>query len=341
MPSPQTWQASGWEKTKMKEAKIAIIGCGRHSTANIFPSLRFAPFDLIATCDLDEEKAKRNARKFGARRWYTDYKEMFQKEELDGVIVVINAKMQNQLGIEAMKAGFNVFTEKPPSTTSAEALEAVQVSRETGKTMMTAFKKRYAPAYAKCKEIITNKGGTKGFHLNISYTLGGYGSSDEAAQYFLLDAGIHVIDLASFLLEDMEEVYTLKTEDHTSYLVSLRCGSGGIASLSMSSEGGSSKAYEKLELIGYQTVTMVENVINLTHYDGNDGSIFEMKPQFVTSGKWTEVTTGFAGELRAFADLILHGKEPPSEIYASYKSMVLYEAIRDLHGEVVKLQFAV
>lgn len=324
----------------MKEAKIAIIGCGRHSTANIFPSLRFAPFDLIATCDLDEEKAKRNARKFGARRWYTNYKEMFEKEDLDGVIIVINAKMQNHIGIEAMKAGFDVFTEKPPSTTSDEALEAVRVSRETGKTMMTAFKKRYAPTYEKCKEIITNKGGTKGFHLNISYILGGYGSSDEAARHFLFDAGIHIIDLANFLLEDIEEIYTVKTDGHASYLVSLRCKSSSIGSLSMSSEGARGCAYEKLELIGHQTITLVENVINLTHYDGSDGSMFEIKPKFATSGGWTEMTTGFAGELQAFADLILEGKKPPSEIYASYKSMVLYEAIGDLQGKTVKLQFA-
>jgi predicted dehydrogenase len=323
-----------------KEAKIAIIGCGRHSTANIFPSLRFAPFDLIATCDLDEEKAKRNARKFGARRWYTDYREMFEREDLDGVIIVINAKMHYQIGIEAMRAGFHVFTEKPPSTTSDEALEAVQVSRETGKTMMTAFKKRYAPAYVRCKEIIRDKGGTRGFHLNISYVLGGYGRDDEAARRFLFDAGIHIIDLANFLLEDIEEVYTVKTEGHASYLVSLRCKSGGIGSLSMSSEGVGGNAYEKLELIGHQTLTVVENVINLTHYDGRERSMFEMRPRFATSGNWTEVTTGFAGELRAFADLILEGRKPPSEISASYKSMVLYEAIRDLHGKVVNLRFA-
>ena len=170
--------------------------------------------------------------------------------------------------------------------------------------------------------------------------LGGYLSDDHSADDFLLDAGIHIIDLANFLLDDIQDVHTIKATDHASYLVSLRCESGGIGSLSMSCEGARGNASERLELAGHGTLTIVDNVINLGHWDSGDGSMYEIRPKFATSGNWTGVTTGFAGELQAFADVILDGRKPPSEIFASYRSMVLYEAIRDCHGRTVTLEEA-
>ena len=44
--------------------------------------------NLVATCDLDEEKAKTFARQFGALRHYTDHMKMLCGEKLDAVFVV-------------------------------------------------------------------------------------------------------------------------------------------------------------------------------------------------------------------------------------------------------------
>ena len=71
------------------QAKLAFIGCGGFATASIFPNNHLVPqIDLVAVCDLDEARAQRNARTFGARRVYTDLHEMLDKEELDGVVVI-------------------------------------------------------------------------------------------------------------------------------------------------------------------------------------------------------------------------------------------------------------
>ena len=54
----------------MEKVRIGFIGCGGFSTGAVYPSLHHAPVDLVAVCDLDEAKAKRNAKWFGADRFY-------------------------------------------------------------------------------------------------------------------------------------------------------------------------------------------------------------------------------------------------------------------------------
>ena len=71
-----------------RKARVGFIGCGGHSFRNVYPCLKFAPVDLIATCDLDEERASTFAREFGALRHYTDHTEMLAKEDLESGFIV-------------------------------------------------------------------------------------------------------------------------------------------------------------------------------------------------------------------------------------------------------------
>ena len=81
------------------KAKIGFVGCGGFSTGNLYPVIHTIPeFDLVAVCDLKEDLAKKNARNFGARRWYTDLDKMLSEEKLDGVIIVGLPKMHYEVG---------------------------------------------------------------------------------------------------------------------------------------------------------------------------------------------------------------------------------------------------
>ncbi|MDP6038059.1 MAG: Gfo/Idh/MocA family oxidoreductase, partial [Candidatus Latescibacteria bacterium] len=66
----------------MSEPKIAIIGAGNLSTKRIYPNIGAAGGNLVGICDLDRQKAKRNARRFGGNV-YTDFKEMIATESPD------------------------------------------------------------------------------------------------------------------------------------------------------------------------------------------------------------------------------------------------------------------
>ena len=69
--------------------RVGFIGCGNHATGSLYPNLVTIPeADLVACCDLVEEKARRNAERFDVPHWYTDYDSMLKEHELDAVFVV-------------------------------------------------------------------------------------------------------------------------------------------------------------------------------------------------------------------------------------------------------------
>ena len=71
-----------------KKLRIGIIGTGGISHAHMNGYLAQGDrVELVACCDLDEEKVKAYAEKFGFARYYTDLHEMMAKEELDCVSV--------------------------------------------------------------------------------------------------------------------------------------------------------------------------------------------------------------------------------------------------------------
>ena len=92
------------------EIRAGVIGCGSHSFRNVYPTFQFAPVDLVATCDLDADKARAFARAFGAKSSYTDYREMLAREELDAVFIVTGYDAKGRplypdLTVECLRAG--------------------------------------------------------------------------------------------------------------------------------------------------------------------------------------------------------------------------------------------
>src|SRR5512140_2558542 len=76
--------------TSARHIRAGFIGCGSHAFRNVYPTFQFAPVNLIATCDLDADKAASFARQFGAERSYTDHRKMIESEKLDAVFIVTN-----------------------------------------------------------------------------------------------------------------------------------------------------------------------------------------------------------------------------------------------------------
>ena len=52
-----------WENDLMEDLRVGFLGAGGFATHTIYPALHFAPLVLKAICDMDVEKADRNAKK--------------------------------------------------------------------------------------------------------------------------------------------------------------------------------------------------------------------------------------------------------------------------------------
>jgi predicted dehydrogenase len=140
------------------EIKVGFIGCGSHSFRNIYPTFQFAPVKLVATCDLEIDKARSFAAKFGAQNAYGDYREMLDKEQLDAVFIVTGYDKKGRplypaMALDCLAAGTNVWIEKPPaaSCTEIEAMRAA--AAKAGKQVQVGLKKMFFPANEKAKAL--------------------------------------------------------------------------------------------------------------------------------------------------------------------------------------------
>ncbi len=190
----------------MEKLRVAIIGTGGISNAHI-GGYQAIPekCEVVAVCDLDEEKVKRYAEINKVPAYYTDYNEMLAKEKIDAVSVCTWNSSHKGATIAALKAGCKVLCEKPMAMNTAEAEEMLAVSKETGNLLMLGFVRRFGNDADLIRKFID--GGTMGdlYYAKACYLRrngcpgGWFGDKEYAGGGPLIDLGVHVIDLVRFL----------------------------------------------------------------------------------------------------------------------------------------------
>jgi myo-inositol 2-dehydrogenase/D-chiro-inositol 1-dehydrogenase len=309
-----------------EDPRLAIIGAGSLSSRRIYPYIGAAGAQLVGVCDLDETRAARNARLFGGRP-YADIDGMLAAEKPDGVIVCIDAQHHAELATKLIRLGVPVYTEKPPAETAADALRVAREAQKHGVLCMTAFKKRYNTAYTRAREWLDTYPVEHRLALSIDYCSATY-ANDTLRRDFLFDFCIHAIDLAAFLFGDVATVYALSVNGH-GYAVSLRFTCGAVGSLCFSDGRSFRVPTEEVEITLRDGNFMT--IHNSSHWRiTRDGEPCEWRePSTFTSQGDSGRDTGHLAELEAFvAALREYRNTTRSDIAESYKSMVLYEAIR-------------
>lgn len=327
----------------MDTVRIATVGAGNLSTAKIYPCFQALPVELVAVCDLDRERAEDRARRFGAGKVYTDVDEMFAAEELDALVVCIGPEQHPVMATKGLQAGLHVYTEKPPSVTAAEALEVARLAEEKDRLVMAAFKKRYTPIYEKMKDAMGADGFSPPKLISVRRSAGQYTNEGPRSE-FLLDFCIHAIDLVAWLGGTVVEVYATRPNANA-YSVSLTFESGTVGSMALAA---SSWGFADEQVCVYgKTMGFIEARDMRQLFIADEGG--EMREvyrvDFSTAGQDGQVVGGFFPEMRAFVEAVRTGDRSlcRSDIAESYRSMVLYEAIKQSAetGAVVKLDYAI
>jgi len=122
---------------------------------------------------------------------------------IDTVFICTPNFLNKALTIKTLKAGKNIFCEKPPAFNSKDVKEIIEVEKKSGKKLMYGFNHRHHESIQYMKNLIdSNEFG------NVIWLRGRYGKSvdhsffdtwrakkDLAGGGILLDQGIHMLDL--------------------------------------------------------------------------------------------------------------------------------------------------
>jgi predicted dehydrogenase len=320
------------------DPRICIVGAGALSSRRIYPYIGLAGGQLAGVCDLDLEKARRNAARFGGNV-YSDLDQMLDAEKPDGVMICVGPAGHAKLAMHVLRRGYPVYTEKPPALSAADALAVARVARETGLLCMTAFKKRYNLAYSRAKQWIDSFDANDLYSISIDYCSKQYANQTQE-RTFLFDFAIHVIDLIGYLFGDVAEVFAF-SKGPDAYAVTLRFVNGAVGSMNLADGRSFIIPTEEVEITvrGGNFMT-IHNSSSWRITQEEKPTEWREPPTFTSSGD-SGNDTGHLAEIVDFLAALREKRTTRSHIGESYKSMLLYEAIdaSARTGQVVPLQY--
>jgi myo-inositol 2-dehydrogenase/D-chiro-inositol 1-dehydrogenase len=189
---------------------VAFLGLGRMGETHLRNLTAISGVKVVVVADPAMERAERGRAMTGAEVALTDPEKAIEHPSVDVVIIVTPTNTHARLIEVAANAGKAVFSEKPIALDLAETERIVQVVRERKVPVQLGFMRRYDPGYARAKAKI--EAGELGkletyralsrdtYPPSLEFLLGSGG--------LFLDMAVHDLDLARFLVGEVDEVYS-------------------------------------------------------------------------------------------------------------------------------------
>ncbi len=251
--------------------RIGIIGVGGIAQGVHLPEIQASNGGVItAICDIDKETLKKVGDKYGIEEQYRfeNYMDLINCDVVDAVEVCTPNYLHVPFAIAAVKAGKPVNVEKPLSVNLQEAEKLGKALEEAPVPNMMCFSYRFKPAVRYAKDILDK--GLLGdiVHVNVEYLkssafwkgrrLDWRFVKEYAGTGVLGDLGVHLIDMAQFLLGDMtsvcakaatvvkermkldsDEMAPVETDDYCNFMAEFKCGAAGMFSITRCAIGES------------------------------------------------------------------------------------------------------
>lgn len=192
----------------MSMLRVAVVGCGGISLAYHLPILsRLKGVRLAAVVDTDEGWARHVAHRFSAPFWSSDSKDLIGRVE--AALVATPNATHAAISSGLLAHGIHVLCEKPLAISVSEATAILRAAERGGGRVMAAQSRRFGSNIRLLHRMVTS--GLFGQITSLSASLGGdYRNWDSRTDFrsrkdlagggVLLDTGIHLIDLAIWLL---------------------------------------------------------------------------------------------------------------------------------------------
>lgn len=132
----------------------AIIGLGAISGVHLKAIADLELTDLKAVVDIDENRARQVAEEYGCD-YYTDYKEMLKRDDIQVVHLCTAHYLHSPMAIDVLRAGKNVLTEKPMAENIASAQKMLQAAVENPNVQLgVIFQNRYNAPSKRMKQYV-------------------------------------------------------------------------------------------------------------------------------------------------------------------------------------------
>ena len=148
---------------------IAAIGTGRISRVYDMPQVwRHDDTQIVAVCDVDAHRSidakvlvekyysEKLGKPFNGVTSYTDYRELLLNKDIDAVIISTPDHWHAKMGVDAVRAGKDIFMQKPASLTIKGGRFLSDEVRKTDRIFQIGSQQRSSPQFRYAAELVRN-----------------------------------------------------------------------------------------------------------------------------------------------------------------------------------------
>ncbi|MEX0685071.1 MAG: bi-domain-containing oxidoreductase [Balneolales bacterium] len=262
---------------------MAIVGAGNFAHSTILPSLKKAEASIKYITSSGGLSSTTLAKKFKVPLSTTDFDLVLADQDVDGIIINTRHNLHASLSVKALKAGKQVFVEKPLALNKSELDKIITAVKETGNTITVGYNRRFSPYLEKMKNIVGKYPGP----MNVIATMNaGFISPDVWVHDMKVGGGriigeaCHYVDLISFLTGSKVVSVCMQTmgnepkENTDNATILLKYENGSLGTINYFSNGHKSYSKERIELYHQGRNLIMENFRKLYGYGLNEFSLF-------------------------------------------------------------------
>jgi predicted dehydrogenase/threonine dehydrogenase-like Zn-dependent dehydrogenase len=303
------------------EIATALVGAGNLSRWVHLPILKkISGVRLRAVCSAHVARSKSYAIRFGSEYCTTDYNEILSDPKVRAVIIVTRNRYHAQQALDALRAGKDVFVEKPMALTEEECRELCETVRQGGRQLMVGFNRRFARLYQEMKRALAKRTGPAVLNCRINSPgiSGNYWMADPREGGAILGEACHFTDLMYWLLESEPlsvSAYSLSSGKgivgENNLAASFRFADGSVGNLTYCTVGSSTSAGERVEAFAPGVAASSENFKKLV----------VQKNLVRTSGLWF-AEKGYRAQMDSFFTRLRKGLPPEITVEDGARSTI-------------------
>jgi predicted dehydrogenase len=139
----------------MAEINWGIIGCGDVTEVKSGPAFnKIAGSKLIAVMRRDAEKAADYALRHKVGKWYANANDLMADAEINAIYIATPPASHMPYAINALRAGLNVYVEKPVTLNATEAQQIATALKQSSAKLVVAHYRRAVPMFLYVKDLL-------------------------------------------------------------------------------------------------------------------------------------------------------------------------------------------
>ena len=267
-------------KFQRSSGTIGVIGAGNFAGAMIVPLLKELNANVKYIASAKGLSGTTLAKKYKIPFSTSRYQDILEDLDIDAVIITTRHSAHASQVIESLKAGKDVFVEKPLAL-NLEELEAIKSAYSaSSKTVTVGFNRRFSPFSIAAKELLSEGPVQIIATMNAGFIPENSWVHDlESGGGRIIGEACHYIDLISFFAGSIVEKVIMNAmgnhpdsrTDNATILLKYKNGSTGV--INYFSNGSKAYPKEKIEIYSQQKTILIDNFRTAEFYGYSKGKM--------------------------------------------------------------------